>query len=396
MIKSKFFQFLKEAKIVDIDFPLKGVDLIFPYGQKILNNIEKIIFEKLCIEGYVEVGLPTAVPNSFLGHLRQKELINAKNEHISFFLSPGSEIQASYLASRLIKNIKELPLKIYNKKRSYRQVSKSSFIKNMEIIDYGINSFFEKKEEILSEVKKLTKIYSEILEELNIPFIIAKDDEKSNSQIKFYAYFNSEEKFGSIFAIKPQFEEIIKNFNKNYPLDKLPLQLDSNFTSRLLAAFLSNNLDEKGFIFNKQTCPYDIFLHSPNKEIIEIIKKMRLKYFIYEGSTNEAYITFLRMGIPLFLGIGSIQIKIRSRNKLNVKWVTKSNIKKELKKLFKNYTPPIKITKIKKIKTNTLPKIIKPNYVYLVRDKNIKNFKDHELKILGYIGNYLAFVKRKY
>lgn len=59
-----YHKILKEAKIVDIRYPVKGMNVWMPYGLKALRLTQKIMIRLLEETGHVEAYFPTMIPES--------------------------------------------------------------------------------------------------------------------------------------------------------------------------------------------------------------------------------------------------------------------------------------------------------------------------------------------
>jgi len=356
----KFYWHIKNGKIADIKYPVKGNYMLLPYGKKLMNNLFLKLINRFKIENYNEVEFPEIIPESFTKHIKEMNLFKIKNPHGISYLAPSFEFTSSYLASLLIKDNTDTPLKIYYCGKVRRQTTKRALIKNMEFKICEFNSFFDNEKELIKEHKKINDIISKLLDDFNIPFIKVKD---KLGQHKFYAFFPSLNIFGATFA------SVIINdrFTKYFFSDNLfkVNQLNFSFTDRMLSAYLDNHKDEKGFLIENDILPFKVAIPSMEfskrelNNLIKILKQGNIEYIILNMKNNKFfYEWFNSSGIPLSLSIGKSQLSLRIRKKNKVVWTDYKNIKSEI---------------IKALKIN----IKRKNNIKIMKlDKNIKNFED--------------------
>jgi hypothetical protein len=408
MKKKYFFQLLGDGEIADINYPLQGVDVIFPHGKAILNNIETIIKNEFQNLSYFEVDVPGIVPSKFVSHLNQYDLFKAQNKKREFYLAGSSEIQTSYLAKQLTKSYKDLPLKVFSISKVRREVDSTSLIKNVEFRMFEINAFFETEEEAYIEINKINNFFKKILRRFDISYInvYEKIDKKIPSVI--YTYFPFSKTFGAALwlSIPNDFYTKVVKFslpnssNKQFGV----VQLNGATTGRILAIYLANHMDKNGFIVNPKISDYSAIIVKnkyfyQNDQIKKEIEGLNFKTKIMvTNKHSEAIKKFYATGIPLLLEPGLHEIKIISRDNLKSFWVKPEDLKEKCRKLLKEFSFKNKHKiLLKKISSPDQISTGKDNSVFVVSPKNKSKFINTKLKKIGYLDNLSAvYVKRRY
>ncbi len=343
---NQFNQKIKEAEIACLEYPISGVNIFLPYGKLLLNNIENFAFERFRKEGYDEVGLPQIIPSNFVDHLRKEELFQIKSgiKEYQYFLSASAEVTCSALAASILNSYRDLPLYFFSKNIIYRNERRNALIKDLEFFSYEFNSFFEREIEAQREREKMNNIFANILSELKIPFILAKENFSKNAPTIFYTYFPFSGYVGSLFwscvAGKRYAEKSNCFYKSRVGKKERPFQLNAGFTSRLLAAYLAHHESKGGFAFDKKVAPFSVFL--PRLEftdevlllkIEKEIKKLRVSFLKRPIKTEaEAFKKFKVMGFPAMVIVGRAQIKIFSQiyNEEENIWLESRNLKRVL------------------------------------------------------------------
>lgn len=339
MSEKKFKQLLFEADIASIKNCVPGSSFILPTGMKIKNKLEELILQKYKKLNYSEVQIPLMTFEQSVEHLRTEELFKANNSHNYFYLVPGFETTSALLANQIISSHRDLPLKIFSRNSVFRQTTKTPFIKEQEMKIIEFNSFFEKKEEMIHELRKLNELTSNILQELNLPFVTIKESNDEDAQHKFYVYFPHSNKFGSTFCNVAVGNKYTSKFMKQISPEKNsfhPYQINASFTSRIFYAYLSNNMLQKGFSIDQNLRPYDLAINTNNmnsndlEKITLFLESANLSYFMFEKENNsEALKKSNIIGVPLYLGKGRHEYKIRMLNS-NVEWISPDNLESSI------------------------------------------------------------------
>lgn len=408
MRRNQFFQFLEEGEIADINYPLQGVDIIFPHGKAILNNIESLIKNEFLKLSYSEVDVPEIVPPRFVAHLRQYDLFKAKNKKRQFYLAGSSEIQTAYLAERLIKSHKELPLRLFSISKVRREIDSTSLIKNIEFRMFEINSFFETAKEAYLEIERINKSFRKVLKQLNIPHITVYENFDKKIPSIIYTYFPFSKTFGAALwvSIPDDYYTKVVDFSLSNSENKQfdVIQLNGAFTGRLLATYLAQHLDKDGFIIDPILSDFDAIVvknkyYFQNVKVKKAIEKLGLKVKTiitnnHDGITKK----FCRTGIPLLLEPGMHEIRVTSRDKLKSFWLKPAHLKKKCLELLRKFSfrNGQKIL-LRKVSTPKQTINSPDDNVFVVSAGNEKKFTNSNLKKIGYLDSLdIAYVKRRY
>ncbi len=397
-----FQKLLRKAKISSSAYPLKGTDLLLPLGKEILSNIEKLSLSTYKEIGYREVDLPSIVPAEMINHLSKEGLFKLNNKHIEFFLTPGYETQSVVILKNIVDNYEMFPIKIFKKGKAYRQDSKIHLIKNLELRIVELNSFFITKEEAEKELIILNEIAKKNLISLGIPYIKVKNSQVP-TQYKFIGFFPHSGKFGTIIPtvlLGEKHSQQCNVFFKNKGKKRFyPIQVNSGFTGRILAAYLSNHMDkEKGFILDHNISPYEFIINELDFNEAQLanlklkLQKEKISYLLLrKKSNNLSYQHFIATGIPAQIGFKKGYLEITERDGT----VIRKNYNNDLKMPHPNKDLAIEEKKIEIRQINNGLKEYEHNIIYATTNPNFN--LDNKLKFIGLNEeNQKLFVKSKY
>ncbi len=183
-----YHSILKYAGIVDIRYPIKGMNVWMPYGLKALRNIQRIIINLLESTGHHEAYFPTMIPESvfakekdflqgFGGETFVVEGTMTKKFNEKLLVRPTSETVMYYMWNLWIKGRKDLPLKMYQVVNVFRYETKMThpILRVREIMSFiEAHTAHATPEEAEEQIKTATWIYKEFFDSLLIPYYIVK------------------------------------------------------------------------------------------------------------------------------------------------------------------------------------------------------------------------------
>ena len=402
MTQSDFYGLVRRAEISNTQYPLQGVYLLLPNGTKILRNIERVLFSSYYSEGYDEVELPTAVPEQFVSHLDTKDLLRVKNTYRQFVLSPSSEVQSLLALSSLAKTSADLPLKFISKSLVFRENDSTSLIKSVEFLSYELHGFFNSHNEADSERMKADSVFDTLTERLGIPTISVTENPTSGPYKKI-SFFPFSQMYGTIYwssVLGTKYTSNFKTLTNTKGIESAPIQLNVGITNRMLATYLANHMDDKGFMLDREIAPYDVFIpmlkdvDDKNKIILESLKKEGFTYR-YDSSKkrSNAFSKFYALGVPLMICAGKEQLQIAPRTGEPI-WIDYKDLSNVMCRIL-NLRNEKKIQRIKPVDAELLPDKNMTS-VFRVHISNEKKFSD-TMKRLGYLDSeHAAYVHRKY
>lgn len=402
MVNKNFHQALKKAEIANIDYPLQGVNVLLPNGKAMLSKLEKIIFSNYETKGYLDVGLPSTIPSEFVAHLNPKGLMKAENEYRSFFLAPSGEVQSILVLSELVHAQKDLPLKLISKTIAFRENDPSALIKDIEFFSYELNGFFASQEEAEAEEIEVKSVFKNIIDKLGIPTIEVRQ-QPDNGPYVMVGFFPFSDSFGSLywsFVLGTKYTDRIVEISRKKGIKPSPIQLNVGITSRVLSAYLSNHINDKGFILSRELSPYDAMVprlkdqDDKNKLVIDEISKNGITYKLTNAvKRNEAFEKFYALGAPLLIAAGRNQVQIASRTGQPV-WVNYESVGTTAFGIL-NSQNETRGPEIVIVDAEDIPKESAP-YVFKVNTKDEQKFTS-KMKKLGYFDkDHAAFVFKKY
>jgi prolyl-tRNA synthetase len=334
-----FYRFINDARIALTEFPVTGTNILLPYGHAICRNLENYLLDGVRNRGYEEIDLPEIVPHNFLAHLRQEELFTVKAPE-AFSLAPGTESQAAFYAKRVVRDHRDLPLRMFARGKYHRFTSKKPLIKDLEFRLCELHGFFADHSRCVKERDYLLEYFESQFRKIGIPTIRTSDAHGDNSQRKIYAHFPGFGSFGSIFCATVVGDRYVAQFNIGFRDEagskKMPEHLNAGFTGRILAAYLANHMDERGFRLEKPILPFDVYVsergfdHESLDRIKKVLTDANIRYSARDEGLAEAYLEFHAQGMPVMIGCGKHAISIRSRHTKGAVWIKEEHLVSEV------------------------------------------------------------------
>ncbi len=178
---------LREARIADYTYPVKGCGIRLPYGQKIRLGVIELMRRILEENGVEEVYFPTLIPKSVFE--REKEFIegfsgetyrvtHGGKEKLSepLALRPTSETAMYRVFSKRVKNPGDLPIRIRQVANVFRYETKQTrpLIRVREITTFiEAHEAFATRDEAYEAFVKAIEAYKRFFDSLGIPYVIS-------------------------------------------------------------------------------------------------------------------------------------------------------------------------------------------------------------------------------
>ncbi|MEM3926554.1 MAG: proline--tRNA ligase [Desulfurococcaceae archaeon] len=277
-----YHKVLKEADIVDIRYPVKGMIVWKPYGLKALRLIQREMTNLLEKTGHEEAYFPTLIPESvfskerdflqgFGGETFVIEGTATKKLGERFFVRPTSETAMYYMWSLWIKGRKDLPLKLYQVVNVFRYETKMThpILRVREIMGFiEGHTAHATAEEAEVQIKEAIDIYKQFFDRLLIPYFIVKTPPWDTFAGAEYNYdfitampdgkglelgsvINLGQKFAKAFDIK--FMDIDGKVKYVY-------QTCYGISERVLGAVIAIHGDETGLFFPPRIAPIQVVI----------------------------------------------------------------------------------------------------------------------------------------
>ena len=366
-----------------------GIYNWLPTGRKVLRKIEEIIRKEMDSSGAQEILMPMVQPTSLWeesGRIQQygKELLVFQDRHErSFCLGPTHEEVITDLCRNVIKSHRELPMTLYQIQTKFRDEIRPRFgvMRSREFIMKDAYSFDLSSEGLDRSYQTMKEAYVNIFQNLGLDYRIVKADSGAiggSDSEEFHILADSGEdllafsdssdyainaellvelqdeqdpnslqgkpspdgkgnlllkkgiEVGHIFKLGKKYSESLKLRVQGDDGDIYPeMGCYGIGASRIIAASIEQNHDEKGIIWPKSLCPYEVVIVEANpknkenikdtcKEVYELLVSNNIDV-LWDDRNKRPGVKFTDMeliGIPIMIIIGD---KSTEDNKVEVK-----------------------------------------------------------------------------
>ena len=368
-----------------------GIYTWLPLGLKVLRKIENIVREEMDASGAQEVFMPMVQPRELWEETKRwdkmgPELLRIKDRHDrDFCLGPTHEEVITDVIRSTVKSYKELPLNIYQIQTKFRDEVRPRYgiMRGREFLMKDSYSFNIDEDSLQETYLTMRDTYKKVLERMDLEYKISAADSGAiggDSSEEFHILADNGEDTIAVsdtseFAINTELllkdgEDIKSLEGKPSPDGKGTIQIKKGIevghifklgeiyadsmkanvlnnegkastlfmgcygigVSRLVAAAIEQNNDEKGIIWPHSIAPYDINIiaigYDKNKEIASASNDLyfQLKEMGYEvllDDRKDGYGTKIKdselIGIPLNIIIGkqfteNKEVELKSRS----------------------------------------------------------------------------------
>ena len=368
-----------------------GIYTWLPLGLKVLRKIENIVREEMDASGAQEVFMPMVQPRELWEETKRwdkmgPELLRIKDRHDrDFCLGPTHEEVITDVIRSTVKSYKELPLNIYQIQTKFRDEVRPRYgiMRGREFLMKDSYSFNMDEESLQETYLTMRDTYKKVLERMDLEYKISAADSGAiggDSSEEFHILADNGEDTIAVsdtseFAINTELllkdgEDIKSLEGKPSPDGKGTIQIKKGIevghifklgeiyadsmkanvlnnegkastlfmgcygigVSRLVAAAIEQNNDEKGIIWPHSIAPYDINIiaigYDKNEEIASASNDLyfQLKEMGYEvllDDRKDGYGTKIKdselIGIPLNIIIGkqfteNKEVELKSRS----------------------------------------------------------------------------------
>jgi prolyl-tRNA synthetase len=368
-----------------------GIYTWLPMGLKVLRKIENIVREEMDATGAQEVFMPMVQPRELWEETKRwdkmgPELLRIKDRHDrDFCLGPTHEEVITDVIRSTVKSYKELPLNIYQIQTKFRDEVRPRYgiMRGREFLMKDSYSFNMDEESLQETYLTMRDTYKKVLERMDLEYKISAADSGAiggDSSEEFHILADNGEDTIAVsdtseFAINTELllkdgEDIKSLEGKPSPDGKGTIQIKKGIevghifklgeiyadamkanvlnnegkastlfmgcygigVSRLVAAAIEQNNDEKGIIWPHSIAPYDINIiaigYDKNKEIASASNQLYLQlkemgYEVLLDDRKDGYGTKIKdselIGIPLNIIIGkqfieNKEVELKSRS----------------------------------------------------------------------------------
>lgn len=286
-----------------------GLYNFLPLGKMTLDKVRAVVKDELDKAGCQEVHLPIVTPISLWEETGRadkfgKELLRFKDRHENdFVLSPTNEEAMVNLVRQTVKSYKQLPVNVYQINWKFRDEVRPRFglMRGREFLMKDAYSFHTSTEDMEREFALMEATYKKIFTRLGLEFRVVEADSGAiggAGSKEFMVLADSGEdtimvcdscdfganveviseeatecpkcggslsqtkgiEAGHIFQLGTVYSEPMKAefLNENQTLEPFVMGTYGIGVSRLLAAVIEQNHDEKGCIWTKESTPFHV------------------------------------------------------------------------------------------------------------------------------------------
>ena len=368
-----------------------GIYTWLPLGLKVLRNIENIVREEMDASGAQEVFMPMVQPKELWEETQRwdkmgPELLRIKDRHDrDFCLGPTHEEVITDIIRNNVKSYKELPLNLYQIQTKFRDEVRPRYgiMRGREFLMKDAYSFNMDEESLQETYLAMREAYKTILERIGLEFKISAADSGAiggDSSEEFHVLADNGEdtiavsdssefaintelllkegediqslegnpspdgkgtiqikkgiEVGHIFKLGKIYADDMKAnvLNKEGKASTLYMGCYGIGVSRLVAAAIEQNNDERGIIWPHSIAPFDINIiaisYDKSEEIASASQNLykeltQMGYDVLLDDRKDGYGTKMKdselIGIPLNIIIGkqyleNKEIELKSRN----------------------------------------------------------------------------------
>ncbi len=338
-----YSEIIKRADIVDIRYPIKGMNVWKGYGFKALKLMLGIMEELLDETGHEEVYFPLLIPESvfkkerdFLEGFRGEAYIvtHAGETKLKerLYVRPTSETPMYEMFSLWINSKSDLPLKIYQTVNVFRYETKQTrpLLRVRELVKFKEgHTAHATKDEADEHIKQVIDIYKKFFDELKVPYLILKTPEWDTFPGAEYNYDfisimpdGKAVELGSVINLGQKFA---KAFNIRYYVGEgkyeYVYQTCYGISERSLGVALSIHGDRKGLIFPSKIAPLHVVIvpilfsgkEEQNKKVLEKCNEIeanlkkagfRVKTDASDKRPGEKFYYWEMKGVPIKIEVG--------------------------------------------------------------------------------------------
>lgn len=257
-----------------IDKVASGVYTYLPLGYRVLKKVENIVREEMNRAGGIEILMPSLQPSSLWkesGRYEKmgKDMIIFKDRHKrEMIFGPTHEEVITDLVRKYVKSWKQLPLLLYQIQTKFRDEIRPRFgvIRAREFLMKDAYSFDADEKGLDISYQKMRQAYINIFSRCGLKTNIQTADSGvigGKFSEEFVAEGDlSELEVGHIFKLGTDYSSSMKaNFVDKEGKEKpLVMGCYGIGVSRIVAAAIEGNHDEKGIIWPLSIAPFDVIL----------------------------------------------------------------------------------------------------------------------------------------
>ncbi|MCM8814780.1 MAG: proline--tRNA ligase [Candidatus Omnitrophica bacterium] len=274
-----------------IDKLISGVYSYLPLGLRVLKKVSDIIREEMNKAGAIEILMPGLQPASLWKKSKRfekmgKDMIVFKDRHNrEMLLGPTHEEVVSDIVKKYLKSWKNLPVMLYQIQTKFRDEIRPRFgiIRSREFLMKDCYSFDRTDQESEQSYFKMKEAYLKIFERCGLSVTIQTADSGvigGKFSEEFVAAGDCAElEIGHIFKLGTDYSEKLNVVYVDNDGSEKPVVMGCYGigVSRVVAAIIEGNYDEKGIIWPVSVAPFTAIilpLNMSDNNTVEIANKM--------------------------------------------------------------------------------------------------------------------------
>jgi len=275
-------EIISTAEIVDNRYPIKGMDVLLPYGYKAYENIMCILEKILDSHGHQKLLMPSLIPEEefkkesqhvkgFEGEVFWVTHGGLRELDIPLLLRPTSEVPLYHMFSLWIRSHKDLPFKIYQTCTIFRYETKATkpLIRVREIPWNEAHTAHSSREEAEKQIQNAWNHYTELIKDhLGITgIVLTRPVWDKFPGAEYTTVMDALMPDGKVLQIAG-IHNLGQNFSKIFGITYEDIDGENKFvhqtcygvSTRLLAATLSIHGDDGGLVIPFQIAPIQVVI----------------------------------------------------------------------------------------------------------------------------------------
>jgi prolyl-tRNA synthetase len=300
-----------------------GLYTILPLGQRVINNLERIIKEELNAAGAQEVSMPIAQPaelwqESSRWDVYGKEMLRFKSrEDRDFCLGPTHEEIICQVVKPRLHSYKQLPYTLYQIGRKFRDEMRpqNGLLRTKEFTMKDAYSFDTSEETLDKSYNTMRETYLKIFKRigLDVTAVVADSGEIGGSLSEEFIVDGTDIEVAHIFKLGDKYSKAMNlTYSDTESSLKHPLMGCYGIgISRILAAYIEQHHDAKGILWDINLAPFKLVIipignsakvnERAYRIYSELSKKLDVLYDDRDVSTGIKFKDADLLGIPLKL-----------------------------------------------------------------------------------------------
>lgn len=339
-----YLDVVRKGNFIDQRSPVKGFDVIMPWGYAVWERIQKIFDKLIKQNGVHNAYFPVVIPE----HLIKKEekhfegfkaetfkITEAGGEKLEepLYLRPTSETIMYYMYALWIRSYKDLPLKInqWNNVARFDTKVTKPFIRGREFLWQEGHTVHATKEDAEQWIKTVVKMYSEVYESMAlVPLMLVRPKSDTFAGADYSVVFDTLTQDGKVVQ-GPDCHLLGQHFAKVFDIQfmdsdgkqKHVWQTSWGLSTRQIGIMIAHHGDDKGAILPPEVAPYQIVIVPilfKDKEDVVLGKAREVKEHLEqtglrvhlddrEYSAGFKFNEWELRGVPLRLEIGPKDIE---------------------------------------------------------------------------------------